>query len=229
MNKTIRDDVAALWTDLEQGQAGEVLDALAERPVETTPVYQTLHGLALYETGRYAEAAETFRRILEKEPENAVAQLFIVLALFRIGENRLAGQRLLHETIIFPHRFWLIDGESLSEMQGFIESDFIEKLREFKLEGIPVPIFKRVEMLGTPEILYRHPINGSRVNNPDPGGVKHQLPGGIIIRMQYERYLRFAALAALKTDKEMLEDIEKWQEERKKAGSAPGTPGAGTQ
>lgn len=98
--------VAELWARYDAGEAGAVLAELSNLPKAAESVYWTLKGLAAVDAGEPAAAAEALRLVLEREPENPVAQLFLVLALFQSGEDVAAGEQL-GRTILFPHHGFL--------------------------------------------------------------------------------------------------------------------------
>jgi type IV pilus assembly protein PilM len=115
-----------------------------------------------------------------------------------------------------------IDGESLKPEVAFIDRQFIEKLKAYQWEGAPVPVFKEVERLGVPRIVYRHPLTGDVVRAEiakQPAELT--MPDGSVIKLEYERYLDFRARAVLKTPEEMRQEVEKAEAENKKQPGAP--------
>ncbi len=96
--------IAGLWSRFEDGAASEVVEKLSPLPPEAPVVYHTLRGLALLDTGKPAESAVELKHVLTLQPENPVAQLFLVLALFQNGEEREAGELLTSDSLVLhPH------------------------------------------------------------------------------------------------------------------------------
>lgn len=121
-----------------------------------------------------------------------------------------------------------IDGESLSRRKEFIQQELIDKLAKFELEGIPVPCFKQALMLGTPRIIFRDPVTGANVDEASGRKQKeYKLPNGMLLPMDYERYLQFRAMVTLKTDAEMFADLKKYQTEKKNPKKPKPKPAGG--
>lgn len=108
-------DPSSLWSRLDAGEAAEVAAALdgvtvAESGQGSATTLRTLHGIALYESGRPAEALIPLQAVLRDEPDNALAKLWLVLALYRAGRPAEAGELLGAETtVVFPQRRWLLE------------------------------------------------------------------------------------------------------------------------
>lgn len=98
-------DIKRLWDRMEsQGPAGipeELADAQGE-------VAEVLRGLALYHEGAWPQARSSFQNVLAIDPQNPIAALYLVLALFQDGEDKEAG-KLLSAIVIFPHQRWLAE------------------------------------------------------------------------------------------------------------------------
>lgn len=101
-------EIDALWQRLDGASPGELV-ALLGAPHEGEPVaVRTLRGLALLRAGQAQESAAELRRVLEAEPQNPVANAYLVLADFRCGDRSAAGKRLLAMRP-FPHAGFLED------------------------------------------------------------------------------------------------------------------------
>lgn len=70
---------------------------------------RTLRGIALFDAGDYQGAVAALRAVLTVEEQNPVVRSYLVLALFRAGRNREAGELLLDErTVLFPQPDFLV-------------------------------------------------------------------------------------------------------------------------
>ncbi len=99
--------IGGLWARLEAGDAAGVAAELGSLPDDVPVVFLTLKGRALLESGDPVSASAVFDKVLERDPENPVAQLFLVLALFEEGNDREAGDLLMRRAILHPHRGFL--------------------------------------------------------------------------------------------------------------------------
>jgi len=125
-------------------QSAEALARQAlERQHEDDPVLRLLHGVALLDLDRPAEAAESLKRAIDLDPDDAEARSNLAVALFRSGrfaEATLEAERARADDCDLPDAHAILG--LLAERRGsFEESDrFLNRAAELDPERFPPPV-----------------------------------------------------------------------------------------
>ncbi len=94
---------------LYEGKLDDVLEHQEELEKDHSPVVGTLRGLTLYHAKEFGKAIEALEKVIEVEPENPVANLYIGLSLFAEHRAAEAGLWFEEKCLMFPHRQFLAD------------------------------------------------------------------------------------------------------------------------
>ena len=122
-----------------------------------------LHGRAKYELGEYAEAADIFRLLIARDPQDAISRNNLGQCLIRMQWIEAGIKELLHAREIAPGTPFI--DENL--MQAYLVLGDVKKASQYRFSA---------EKIRSNAQLRLEPMDAIRVNEPPPPAVNEPEP-----------------------------------------------------